>query len=632
MDSDYITFTDQNGKKVGYTVGGFYRADDPMLQYATNPFITFDFNFEGDLPSGTYTFTAKPGTFASKRGVYEQEIVLTYNYTKTKADVDETELVIESALMGDASSTASYGETPVYKWENTNVVTVTPDMELAEIIGQNDNEVGTGFLVTFNHGDKSNYVTCQLLNLDDNESITFVEPQKQADGSFLATFATNIKLYQGTHYALEFRTYDNIQNKTQFGDGARLTFVGTTEPYKYSSADFIASVPVDGSTITSLDYTKVTVLYSEPVAATAQFNLGMGMSQPLDIFPATEGNEYDNVWYFNIPQTAISGYPACDVAIVAYDKDGNIVKGNNGIEGNSKMFLSFNLTFSQPRIMLSQTNNHVPEINIFSVYSSKNNNGINTSWAAFPYVTDANGNTVATLNQEYYDDPDFGLRPYKELSWTGGSEPDPLELEFQMTPAITEKGKYTLVFPAECFNFGTQFDSETSVAQQFDLYVVDFYPVNYTVDNNTVSLGTVEDGKTASIALTPAEGWKLETLTLNGDDVTNNVVNGAYTSPAATAEMNFVATFSYADVVVTPAGIDDVVTDLNLRGWSQDGKLMIAGLKAGQIVNVYTAGGSMMAAATVGEQDMLEIAVPAGVYIVTVTDGTQKAALKLVNK
>lgn len=631
LNQNLLSFKDQDGKNVEFTVSGWYEADDPMLQYADCPFININFNDDGNMPSGTYTFIANPGAFSSPRGMYEEKITLTYTYTKTKADVDETPLEIESALMGDASSTSSYGQTPVYTWLGTNVVTITEDMPLAELIGVNNNQTGTGVLVTFNHGSKSNYVTCQLKNLNDNEILTFVEPQKQDDGSFLATFANNIKLYEGIKYALEFHTYDNVQNKTEFGDGASLTFVGTTPAYQYSSAEFVTTVPVSGSTITSLDYTKVTVLYSEPVHVTAQFNLGMGMSEPLTMTPETEDAEYDNVWHFQIPQQAISGYPACEVALTAYDQNGNIVKGNNGIEGNSSQYLSYNLTFYQPRIVVSQSNSHVPEINIFSVYASVEK-GINTSWVAYPYVVDAAGTTVATLNQEYYDDPDLGLRPYKELRWTSGSEPEPLELEFQMIPAITEKGKYTLVFPEACFNFGTQFDSETSVAQEFDFYVVDFYPVNYSVDSNTVSLGNVEAGKTTSIAVTPAEGWKLESLTLNDNDVTEDVVNGTYTSPAATAEMNFVAQFSYDGIVVTPSGVDDVVTDLNLRGWSQDGKLMIAGLKAGQVLSVYTVGGCMMTTVNVADEDTLSIAVPEGIYIVTVTDGAKKVALKLNNK
>ncbi len=632
LNENLITLKDENGKSVEYSITGFYRDGDPMLAYVDYPFVNFDFNLDGNMPSGTYTFNAKPGAFSSPRGMYEQEITLTYYYTKTKADADDSDLVIESALMGGVTSTSTPGTTPVYNWVGDNAETVTPDMPLGQLKGIVTNDEGTGFLVTFNHGEKSNYVTCELLDLTTNESLTFVEPQKQQDGSFLVAFAMDINLYQGTTYALEFHTYDNVQNKTEFGSGARLTLAGTTEGYKYSSAKFVTSVPVDGATITTLDNTKVTVLFTEPVAATAQFNLGMGASEPLTIYPANEGQEYDNVWYFEIPQVAINGYPACDVAITAFGVDGNIVAGNNGTEDNSKNYLSYFLTFYQPRVMLTQTNNHVPEINTFVAYSSKNNNGINTSWLAYPYVIDDKGNTVATINQEYYNDPEFGLRPYKELSWTSGSEPSPLELEFQMIPPVTKKGKYTLVIPEGSFFFGTQFDSDTSVPQSYDFYVVDFYPVNYSVDNSTIAIGSVETGKTATVALTPAEGWKLESLTLNGDDVTANVVNGDYTTPAATGEMNLVAQYTFDGVVVTPAGIDDVVTDLNLRGWSQDGKLIIAGLKEGQIVNVYTVGGSLMATANVGEQDMLEIAVPAGVYVITVREANQQVALKLVNK
>ncbi len=632
VDETKISITNDKGDVVPFTVSGFYSADNPMLQQTPNPFINFDFNANGDMPSGTYTFLANPGAFTCPAGVYEEKVTATYTYTKTKADRDETPLVIEKALMGGANLV----EAGQFEWVGTDAVEVTPDMAVAQFTGAVENPTGTGFLLTLNHGEKCEYVPYQLIDNNTREVVRDGQAQKQEDGTFLIGWAITTKLFEGTTYNLEIHSYNNIQEKVEFGDGASLTFVGTTEPYHYSSAKFVTVVPSSGDILSSLKDNKITVLFTEPVSAQASYSIGMGAgTDPIPTVSATE-QEFDNVWYVYIPEYVMKTYPEVNITIVAYGEDGNIVAGNNGgIEDNSANAFSYPMTLCQPRIMLGQTNSHIAKIDTFSAYCSVNK-GINNGWADFPYVVNENGETVAELNMNYTTNEWGDGEPYKVLRWNGvpgAYESDPLELEFQMTPAITEKGKYTLVFPAYCFMFGTQFDGESSVAQEYDFYVVDFFPVTYTVDNNTVQLSPVELNQQAELNVEVAEGWKLDTLTINGLDVTNEVTAGRYVAPGATGPVAFAATFAYDGDLFTPVSADEIVSDLELRGWSENGNLFVGGVKEGQIVKVYTVGGSEMASTVVGaDEDTVRINVPANTYIVTVTDGTRQVALKLVNK
>lgn len=639
VDENLLSLTDANGNPVKYTLSGWYLVDDPMLQYAEAPFVNIEYNADGQLPSGTYTLTCNPGAFTSPRGINETKITETYTYTKTKADPDPTPLVIEKALMGGAISKGYNYETYRYdyEWVGEGAKDVTENMAVAEFVGTNNVENGeaaTGFLLTLNHGEKAGYVTYELKNVTENEIITQSECIKQADNTFLIAWASTTKLFKGNNYTLEIRTYDNVTDKVQFGDGAELTFTGTAIPYVYSDAEFVAAIPKDYSKISSVEGGQITVLFSKPVKATAQYALGMGAGTVPMEMEAANYEDYSTVWTTSVPEDVMKEYPEINITIVAYDENGNIVKGNNGgIEENSANALNYYLTMCQPRALLKQTNSHVSEINIFDVYSSKGN-GINFSWGGYPYVVNADGEKVASINMEYNEDGEWGAEPFKPIEWSAGDEysRDPLVLEFQMIPAITEKGKYTLVLPEYTFNFGTQFDGESSVNQTYDFYVSEFFPVNYTVDNSTIALQEVELGNNAVLTITPAEGWTLDKLTLNGEDVTENVVNGVYTSEPAAAAMNFVAEFAFDGIVHTPVSADEVVSDLNLRGWSEDGSLFVAGLKEGQVVNVYTTGGSLMASTIIGSEDTMKYTLSAGVYIITVTEGNQTVALKLVNK
>lgn len=626
-----ISFTDQNGNPVEYTLGGFYEAGDPMLEWVPNPMVTINFNENGNMPSGTYTLTCKPGTFTSPRGQYLQEVTATWQYTKTKADGDPNPLVIESALMGGAKAVGNNPDEYTYQWIGTNAVTVTPDMPVAQFIGTNGTDVGTGFLIKINHGEKTGYLTYSLIEIETNEAIQTSQCYKLEDGSFILPWPATVNLYNDKTYALEFHSYTNTYDYVENGQGARLTFKGLTEPYHFSSAKYVAVVPTTDTPIASVEDNKLTVLFSEPVKATAEANMGWSVTEPMVCEPYTEGAEFDNVWNVYISPSLLKTYPSLDINIYATGEDGLVVNGDQGWEETACTQLTYQFYVRQPRIMLTETNSHVAELNTFNVYSSKDN-PINNGWMDYPYVTDANGERVAGINMEYFTNEWGDKEPYKVMRAEPGEFGNFLELQFQVDPVITKKGKYTLVFPYGCFGFGSQFDSDTSVPQSFDFYVVDYFPVTYSVDSNSVSLGQVELGGTAVLSLQPAEDWKLETLTVNGKDVTDQVSGDRYEETEVSQAINFAATFSYDGAVLEPAGADEVVSDLNLRAWSEAGSLYVAGLKEGQVVSVYTVGGSNIATTTIATEDSVKFTAPAGVYIIIVNDGNNRVALKLVNK
>lgn len=632
VDKNLISFVGPDNEKVPFEIFGWYLVDDPMLEWTDAPFVTIEYNEKGQLPSGVYTLTCNPGAFTSPRGVNEEKIIATYNYTKTKADADPTPLVISTALLGNLNK-----EDNVYSWDGTDAKPITTDMELAQLTGYGDlaeGEKGTAFLLTLNHGEKAGYVTATMKNNTTGELVIYdTHCDKQEDNTWLLYWYSTTKLFVDNDYTLEVRTYDNNYDQVEFGDGATLTFKGTSIPYKYSDAEYITAVPENGATINNSEQ-KITVLYSLPVKVTAQYAIGMGAGTvPMEVESAS-GDEYSNVWTTTVPEEVLKSYPEINITFVAYDENGLIVKGNNGgEEENSACELYYHLTVCQPRVLLKQTNSHVSELSVFNVYSSKGN-AINYSWMGYPYLIDANGEKVATINLDYYEGEYMNL-PFKPVVWSDGAteyDREPLELEFQLQPTITEKGKYTLVIPEYTFNFGTGLNGETSVPQTYDFYVSEFFPVNYTVDNNTIALQPVELGNNVVLTITPAAGWELSKLTLNDKDVTEGVENNVYTSEAAAAAMNFVAEFAFDGIANEPVSADEVVSDLNLRGWSEDGSLFVAGLKEGQVINVYTTGGSLMASSVVGTDDTMKYTLSAGVYIITVTEGNKTVALKLVNK
>jgi len=642
VDFDLIKLTAADGTIVPYTTGGVYDPAHPMFSMVPCPNIALSFNNDGTLASGDYTLTIPAGAIESSRGVLESNLSYTWSYTKTLADNDPTPLTLTSALLGQVSGEYKDGKY-IYTWMGENAVPFTDGMSHDLLKGVVVKESGTegkpgsALLLDFNHGHKTNTLEYTLYNVTTNENMKFGYAVKQEDGKFLIVFPEDIKLIEGNEYEFDFHAFSNEgQPRAEFGKGCKVKVIGTAEPYKYSAAQFVASAPSDGGTIRTAADNVITVVFNAPVKARAELNLGMGTSAPLSC-ESKSGNETDAVWFVTLDGTALS-YPSVNIAIFATGEDGLVVYGESGFEDSACNMINFDLQVSQPRALLGNSNSHVESIDKISFYCEKDQTPILHSWMGKPYITDMDGEKVSEAIEEYVPNYLTGdendLVPFKVIRSIGeGYDQEPLELEYKFEPALTTPGRYKLVLPESMFNFGTQYDSESSVPQEFSLWVVDYVDVNYSVDNHTVALPKVEKGKTAELNLTVAENWKLESLTLNGEDVTGNVTDGHYVTPALSDNANIAAKFVYDGEIFTPAGVDDVVSDLNLRGWSENGTIYVAGLKKGQILNVYTIGGSLMNTLSVNSEDIMKINVPENAtYIVTVTEEGKTAALKIQNK
>ncbi|MBD5306249.1 MAG: hypothetical protein HDS14_01295 [Bacteroides sp.] len=642
------TLTNEAGEKIPFSIGGFYLQGDPMLAYAPNPFITLSFNSDGLLPSGTYTLTIPAGSIDLDRGALAETLTYTWNYVKTTPDADSTPLEITEAWIGQAMflGQADNGR-PNYEWIGTDKTPFTNGTAVPDFTACLKNEAGTGILMTVNHGEKTGYMTYYILDLSTNAQVAQGPMYKQEDGSFLFASAIDRRFFNDRKYLFHINAYSaDSDTAVEFGDGAEIEFTGSSEAYQFSPAYLAAINPETNlnlsditakkTVLTSMDQRKLTLVFSRPVTLTrCAANLGFGASMNADK-ESKNGEAYDLVWYVYIPEYIMSDYPAVEMIFAAEDENGLLVEGNYGEEENSCFQIPYELTLCQPRVVIGQTNSHVPELNIFTITSSATGEkaGLNCSYMAYPVILNEKGETVAEINNNYYYDPEtYTDYPYEPVIWSAGSEPQPLELRFQMVPAITTPGKYTLHFPATAINFGNQFVSDGSVEQNFDFVVCEFVNVDFSDGNCTVALPAVEKGHTTTLNVTPAENWTLESLTLNGTEVKDDVVNNLYTSPALSEAAHFVASFAFDGVVVIPTGADEIVTDLELRAWSEGGAMYLSGLKDGQIVRLFSVAGSLIETQTVADAETLKFEAPAAqTYVITVTEGEKTVAIKLLNK
>ncbi len=652
LDQSGFSLTGPDGE-VDFWIGGFSNPDNPMFQYNTgNPFVTINFNdgLESTLPSGHYTLDIAAGAISTApNGAGDLNEVLSYSwdYENNAVEGDDTPLIFNNIFRGKnkvVGRDANYN--PIYAVDyDYDQEIIFDGCEMADWVEYQDAEnPGDVFIFDLNHGEKAGYAFYELYDPSKQEIIRQGGLVKNEYDQWLLNVPRSLKFYQGVNYQLTVRTYNQeARPNVEYGDGATLTFTGTNKPYEFSPIEFVATSP-DSETYVIMKESQNTfaVIYNGNVKideTRTSVNTGFGTSAPLEKIESRNGQEYDGVWYLTIPTTLLDDTSVI-IAVYAADEQGRQVKGNTegATPADYYQTVSYKLGVTQPRIKITDGNTHKGSLKTFritGITQEGNEKGINTSWLAYPELRDKSGKKVCGIDQEYAENEVWGtilLEPYKILRTTGGSEPEPLELEFALEQEITEPGQYTLYFPAEAFNFGTQFDGENSVEQEFTYWVVPHYDVTYVHDNHSFALAPVEEGLSATFNVSPAEGWKLSKLLFNDEDVTENVVDNMYTTPAVLSHSTLAAEYAFDGVTVEPVGMNDVVTDLNLRAWSQEGQIYVAGLKADQVVNLYTTGGAFMQTITVGDYDTVRFTAPEGVYVITVTEGATRVAIKVVNK
>lgn len=212
--------------------------------------------------------------------------------------------------------------------------------------------------------------------------------------------------------------------------------------------------------------------------------------------------------------------------------------------------------------------------------------------------------------------------------------------------ALEDSAAYTLVLPAGSLSTtdGALSNEEVSIAFSGPIYKADTVEVTvevpvdpemttitYKIGDYVASVFKAPKNKSITVDLTPEEGWKVTGLMLNDLDVLPDYKEPTYTSPALFwDEVTLAAALSYEGFTYTEDanGIASVEGS-NLKAYSQDGKIIVTGVPAGETVKVYSLGGSLLGAYTATE-DKSEITVPAGgkVYIVKVGS----YALKLTNR
>ena len=131
---------------------------------------------------------------------------------------------------------------------------------------------------------------------------------------------------------------------------------------------------------------------------------------------------------------------------------------------------------------------------------------------------------------------------------------------------------------------------------------------------------SVEVGKTYLYKVESDEGWTVNTLTFNGEDMTGQLLDGQFSTPEITgdAELNVVFKQEASNI----KSMKQTETS-KVKVYAYNGTVKVAGAEDDAEVEVYNAGGIRIAE---GEGNC-SISLDSGIYIVKVGNDTFKVSL-----
>ncbi len=150
-------------------------------------------------------------------------------------------------------------------------------------------------------------------------------------------------------------------------------------------------------------------------------------------------------------------------------------------------------------------------------------------------------------------------------------------------------------------------------------------PITLTIQHaeNGYIKQIVDNGMSYSFQIESADGWKINTVLYNGQDVTNQLTNdGFFTTPAITENSTLNVSFeSTTESSVRQTYFND------LKVYANGNTIHIKGIKQGETVSVYDLGGTLIKS-LISKRDSIEIPLPNDhVYIVRTADKVFKVGL-----
>lgn len=143
-----------------------------------------------------------------------------------------------------------------------------------------------------------------------------------------------------------------------------------------------------------------------------------------------------------------------------------------------------------------------------------------------------------------------------------------------------------------------------------------------SAENGYISL-EVEKGKSCSFSISPNEGWVIESITFNGEDVTSQVSNNKYTTPSVVNNSELIIVYKQDE----SSAVKSIKKGTMLKVLASNGHITITNSGQRTNVGIYTINGSQVLSDSINTETK-NISVPSNnIYIIKVGNETYKVSM-----
>lgn len=309
----------------------------------------------------------------------------------------------------------------------------------------------------------------QIVNVTTGEIIKSMadKNEKTDDGHWSFWIPIDYKLFVDNIYQIQLKGWSDDNAKNYGSDPifvSDITIKGATQPYKYSNVELVepAELLFDRGeanfTLTSAEDNQISFTFSGAVEIAEAFvALGMGATEPVQV----EMSMDEKTATLTIPSYVLSSYSQFIVSLLAKDKAGMVVKGNNGEEDASYISVYVDAKFNLPEVTLLDPANN-SEVEKISTLKFGYDKGIAPSYTGEPI-------TIMNMMREV-----VATSTDVQVIYQNDTDEYGYEVVVSFDKEVTDNGFYVVRLPEGFFNLDLQaqgFSMKSNTEQYFNLSV-----------------------------------------------------------------------------------------------------------------------------------------------------------------
>lgn len=307
---------------------------------------------------------------------------------------------------------------------------------------------------------------------------TFVASRKNATSPWTVTFYQPLSFMKGHTYIVQMEGHEAADENSPVVATVQALYKGDGTEFTYSDATLTNIAPEASSTFNDADKNYVFLTFSKEVNIDKERSCIIcsdGSQAKIEYFGNPYSEKGKTIWQLNVPKTVLlQSTGEFKLQIYAKDLDGQVVKGNKGLDENSYNEIIYKCDLGYPSVSVFPNEGKVTKLSTFNFSYDQDIRVINPEAILNLYNSDKSNVIYSFTANDLHKSAD-----------------DENVLTYTLPDVLTTQGSYVLSIPEGVFGLGNGTSMLNNRAMEISYSITDRmeeYDVTITpADNSQVS-------------------------------------------------------------------------------------------------------------------------------------------------